>query len=179
MAAMRSACVVAFLWAVPLSALALDPSRTGEVRAQAMGLCFEPRVILETVARRMNIPLRPEIPVPAIFLESATPLRRFQDAIGTQWGFRPEVFANTYAVAHNEIYLRDDAAYHLVHNRTLDDALAHEFVHYLQARYLNEDLASEWREAEAVAIQSWFRREYPRCLPHYHRDPGPAAVFQQ
>ncbi len=79
--------------------------------------------------------LRPEIPVPAIFVASTTPLAQFQDAIEAQWRFRPDVVLNTYAIARNEIYLYDGAAYFAQRNRTLDDSLAHEFVHYLQAQY--------------------------------------------
>jgi hypothetical protein len=141
-------------------AACLIPAAAGESGAPAepAKLHFEPRFILETVAKRLGVTLRPEIPVPAIFVASTTPLAQFQDAIETQWRFRPDVVLNTYAIARNEIYLYDGAAYYAQHNRTLDDSLAHEFVHYLQAQYRNDDLSSEWREAEAVDIQTWFRK---------------------
>jgi hypothetical protein len=90
-------------------------------------------------------------------------LRQSRDAIGAQWRFEPRAVSNTYAIARNEIYLLDDASYYVRYRRTLDDSLAHELVHYLQATYLKEDLASEWVEAEAVAIQTWFREEYAHC----------------
>jgi hypothetical protein len=140
----------------------------GGLRVEEAQLCFEPRFILEAVAQRMNVALRPEVPLPSIFLASATPLRQFRDAIRTQWRFEPEVVSNTYAIARNEIYLLDDASYYLRYRRTLDDSLAHEFVHYLQATHLREDLSSEWTEAEAVAVQNWFRQEYGHCGASEH-----------
>jgi hypothetical protein len=33
-------------------------------------------------------------------------------------------------------------------------------VHYIQANYLQDRFTTEWSESEAVAIQTWFRREY-------------------
>lgn len=127
-------------------------------------LRYDPRYILEAVAREMNVTLRPEIPVPAVFLQSATPLRRFQDALATQWGFRPHVFANAYAVARNEIYLMDDASYYARLNRTLDDSLAHELTHYIQVHYFNADLAEEPCELDAISVQQWFRQAHPLRL---------------
>ncbi len=121
---------------------------------------FDPQFILAEVARRMNITLRPEIPVPAVFFESTTPLRQFQDAIGPQWQFRPHVFANAYCASRNEIYLIDDAAYYSQRGRTIDDSLAHEFAHYLQVMYLRADLADPWLETDAVAVQHAFQRDH-------------------
>jgi hypothetical protein len=138
----------------PAVAGADDPS------GQRTELRYDPRFILAVVARRMNVTLRPEIPVPAIFLESATALRQFQDAIEAQWRFRPHVFANAYVAARNEIYLIDDAAYYARAGRTLDDSLAHEFAHYLQVRYLSSDLADPSLESEAVAVQRGFQQDY-------------------
>lgn len=127
-------------------------------------LRFDPLYTLERVAERLNIVLRPDMPLPAILLESATPLGRFQDAMQKQWGFRPRVFVNAYAIGANEIYLVDDAKHYGRWGRTLDDALAHEFVHYLQAVYFHANFASrliaEVCEAEAIAVQEWFRTFY-------------------
>jgi hypothetical protein len=58
-----------------------------------------------------------------------------------QWRLEPRSVSTTYAIARNEIYLLDDASYYVRYRRTLDDSLAHELVHYLQATYLKEDLA--------------------------------------
>lgn len=128
----------------------------GGARVAPVTLRLDPYVILHQVARQMNVTLRPDVPLPKIFLESNTPLRQFQEAISPQWKFRPHVFANAYAAERNEIYLSDDARYYKKRNRTLDDSLAHEFVHYIQVRYRNDDLADESCEMEAIAQQLAF-----------------------
>jgi len=128
----------------------------GGARTAPVTLRLDPYVILQQVARQMNVTLRPDVPLPKIFLESSTPLRQFQQAIASQWKFRPHVFANAYAAERNEIYLSDDARYYKKRNRTLDDSLAHEFVHYIQLRYRNDDLSEEWCETEAIAQQLSF-----------------------
>lgn len=56
-------------------------------------------------------------------------------------------------MASNEIYLSDDAAYYKRRNRTLDDSLAHEFVHYIQVRYRNDSLADDDCEMEAITVR--------------------------
>ena len=136
-------------------------------------LRHDPQFILEAVARRMGVTLRPEIPVPVILLESRTPLQRLQATAERQWGFRPHVFVSTYASAGNEIYLIDDAALYERYKRTVDDALAHEFVHYLQAKYLKDTFSTDWSEAEAVAIQTWFRKAYME--PRLAAEDAPAS----
>jgi len=150
-------------WSAILAlAACLTPAAAGEsdLPVQATKLRFDPQFILAAVARRMNVTLRPEIPVPAVFLESTTPLRQFQDAIAPQWRFRPHVFANAYSAERNEIYLIDEAAYYKRLGRTLDDSLAHEFAHYLQVMYLNADLADPSLESDAVAVQHGFQQDY-------------------
>ena len=145
------------------------PGRVGESGTGALArgtsaryatLEHDPQFILEVVARRMGVTLRPDVPAPAIRLESRTPLKRLQAAAEKQWGFRPDVFVTTYAVASNEVYLIDEAALYEKYGRTLDDSLAHELVHYIQANYLGDRFGSEWSEVEAVAIQTWFRERY-------------------
>ncbi len=128
--------------------------------AGAATLAHDPQFILEVVARRMGVTLRSDVPPPAIRLESRTPLARAQAAAERQWGFRPPVFVSTFAVATNEIYLIDERGLYERHGGSLDDSLAHEFVHYIQAHYLGDRLATEWSESEAVAVQTWFRIEY-------------------
>lgn len=147
------------LAAACLSSAAADE---GVPFAAPVKLRFDPRFILEAVAQRMNIRLRQEVPLPAIFLESAIPLRQFQDAMEGQWSFRPPLVSNSYSIASNEIYLSDDASFYRRLKRTLDDSLAHEFVHYLQAMYLREDLTTDGCEIQAAEIQHWFREEYAR-----------------
>lgn len=129
--------------------------------ARVATLQHDPQFILESVAKRMGVRLRPDLPRPAIRLESRTPLERLQAAAERQWGFRPHVFTTTFASAGNEIYLIDDADHYARHGGTPDDSLAHEFVHYLQATYLRDRFTTDWSESEAVAIQTWFRNEHP------------------
>jgi hypothetical protein len=155
-----------FRWSVALAlaAACLNSAAAGEGDALAapVKLRFDPRFILEAVAQRMNIRLRQEVALPAIFLESAIPLRQFQDAMEGQWSFRPPLVSNSYSIASNEIYLSDDASFYRRLKRTLDDSLAHEFVHYIQAMYLREDLTTDGCEIQAAGIQHWFREEYAR-----------------
>lgn len=132
----------------------------GELARAPLKLRFEPLFILQAVARQMNVTLRPDIAVPEILFESTTPLRRFREAIAPQWGFEPHVFTNAYAVATNEIYLTDHAAYYKRGNRTLDDSLAHEFAHYLQARYFYAGLDDPSLELDAIAVQERFKEAH-------------------
>jgi len=128
-----------------------DPTR--------MRLKHDPRYILESVARKMNVTLRADEPMPRIYFESSTPLAQFQEAVAPQWRFRPPMFANVYVMARNEIYLLDDPGYYRRLRRTLDESLAHEFAHYLQVRYFASNLADESCETQAVSIQLAFREE--------------------
>lgn len=98
--------------------------------------------------------------MPKVFVESKTSLKQFQDAIESQWGQRPEIFTNAYAVKNNEIYLLDDAGYYRRLKRCMDDSLAHEYVHYIQAKYQNYDLNDEFLEMEAIEHQTKFREEF-------------------
>jgi len=146
-------------WIAALTiAVSLAPA-ANVAAAEPVKLRFDPRTTLKVVARRMDITLRPEIPLPEIRLASATPLGRFQDAVEGQWGARPERIANAFVSNTNEIYLIDDASYYAGVGRTIDDSLAHELAHYLQTRYGRANLV-DWEEVEAVAIQNWFRTEH-------------------
>jgi hypothetical protein len=147
---------VSRLYAALALAVALLPAADAGEPAQPIRLQFDPAHILQAVAHRMNVTLRPEIPLPTILLQSRTPLARFQDAIAVQWKFRPPVYSNAYVVARNEIYLMDDPAYYARINRTLDESLAHEFAHYIQVHYLNADLADPSCETDAIAVQALF-----------------------
>ena len=123
-------------------------------------LRFDTRFVLELVAERMQVKLRPDVPLPAVFVESTVPLRQYQDAMEAQWRFRPPLVSNAYAIERNEIYLSDDASFYGRLKRTIDDSLAHELVHYIQARYFGEDLSTDGCEVQAVEVQRWFREEY-------------------
>jgi hypothetical protein len=118
--------------------------------------------ILTVVAQMMNVQLSPKVPLPEIRLETQTPLSRFQDAIEPQWGFRPDVFVNAYALATNEIYLIEDAGYYRRTKRFIEDSLAHELVHYIQVKYQNYSVQDLGENAEAIAVdfQTAFREHY-------------------
>ncbi len=125
-------------------------------------LCYSPGEILAAVAGQMNLSIKPEIPFPAVLVASETPLKRFQDAIEPQWKMRPDQILNAYAVPTNEIYLLDEPGYYVRLKRSIDDSLAHEFVHYLQVRYRGNTLEGEDEtlEMEAVSFQTWFREAF-------------------
>lgn len=120
---------------------------------------------LTGVLRLMELAPRPDVPLPALLLQHKTPLKRFQDAIEPQWKMRPDVFANAYAAAKNEIYVLTEAEYYTRLSRHLDDSIAHELVHYVQVRYKGiaiEDF-DESLESEAVHVQTQFRERYLRA----------------
>ena len=131
----------------------------GVVGSEPRALQLDPRATLEIVARRMGVELDLQIPAPAIRFESVTKLARFQDAAERQWGFRPERFVNAFVGDTNEIYLIDDPSFYAAVKQPIEESLAHELVHYVQARYGRANLY-DWAEGEAVAIQKWFRAEY-------------------
>jgi hypothetical protein len=138
-------------------------------------LRFDTQSVLELVAERMQIKLRPDVPLPAVFVESTVPLRQYQDAMEVQWHFRPPLVSNAYAIARNEIYLSDDASFYQRLKRTIDDSLAHELVHYIQAKYFNEDLSTDGCEVQAVEVQRWFREEYAQPKLDVAVEAGTAA----
>jgi hypothetical protein len=105
----------------------------------------------------MRATLREEVPLPVILLASETPLKRFQNAVAQQWHVLPPRVFNAYVAATNEIYLDDTSDYYARRKCTLDDSLAHELVHYVQARYRGDDLSSDAAELEAVTLQRAFR----------------------
>lgn len=116
--------------------------------------------ILQQVLLKKNQTFNPNKAVPVIFYQSQTPLSQFQDALETQWGFRPDVFTNAYAFKRNEIYMLDEAAYYHEHQRCMDDSVAHELTHYVQAQYQGFDLNDESLEWDAIDVQTWFRENF-------------------
>jgi len=122
-------------------------------------LRHDPAFVLHAVAARMGIELSPDIPIPALLLESTTPPERWRAAAEGHWGMSTAAFTSFYTPDRNEIYLIDQAALHERRGGSLDDALAHELVHFLQAQYRQDALHTDWAEMEAVQIQQWFRAE--------------------
>lgn len=104
--------------------------------------------------------LDPNIPFPKFYFESKTPLKVFQDAIEAQWGMRPEVFTNAFAIKSNQIFIIDTAEYYDRNKRCMDDSVVHELVHYIQAKYQGWDLNDESLEWQAIDIQTTFRDLY-------------------
>ena len=135
------------------SALAKKPSKIAKLK-------YEKEFIFQKMLEYKKQEFNPNIPMPKVFVESQTPIKQFQDAIETQWGQRPNIFTNAYAVKNNEIYLLDDAGYYSRLKRCMDDSLAHEYVHFIQAKYQNFDLNDEFLEMEAIEHQTRFREEF-------------------
>ncbi|MBC7420053.1 MAG: hypothetical protein H7328_04930 [Bdellovibrio sp.] len=123
-------------------------------------LQYTPEFILQQVLIKKNISFRDDVAMPAIYLESKTSLQQFQNAIESQWNFRPAVFTNAYAVKNNEIYILDEAKYYDESKRCMDDSLAHELTHYVQVKYKNYDLNDESLEWDAIEVQTWFRDNF-------------------
>lgn len=118
------------------------------------------KFIIDKTLALKNKKLNPTIPLPKFYFASQTPLVQFQDAIEKQWGFRPDIFTNAYAVVNNEIYIMDDFDYYETQKRCMDDSVAHELVHYIQAKYLGWDLNDESLEWDAIEIQTQFREKF-------------------
>lgn len=116
--------------------------------------------IFEKVLEKKGFTKNDSIPFPLFYYESKTPLIQFQNAIFEQWGFKPDQITNAYVLKNNEIYITDDAEYYLRLGRCIDDSVAHELVHYVQAKYNGWDINDESLEWQAIEIQTAFREEY-------------------
>ena len=136
----------------PIYAAKAPAKKTKLVRLQ-----FSEDFILQQVLLKKNLSFRPDIPKPKLHVESKTKLVYFQEAMLPQWGFKPDVFTNAFAVARNEIFLSDRAAFYKKHKRCIDDSMAHELTHYVQAKYQGFDLNDESLEFDAIDVQTWFR----------------------
>ncbi len=133
---------------------------TAARRPKPAQLQFPAEFIFAKVLERKNLTLRPDIENPKIMMASKTPLKQFQDAIESQWGFRPDVLTNAYVIHTNEIYLLDEAKYYKKTKRCMDDSLAHELTHFIQVKYKGYDLNDESLETDAVDVQTWFRETF-------------------
>ncbi len=135
-----------------------------DVFAVPAKLKYEPLFILKEVLKYKNLKYRPEIPMPVLFLASATPVEVFQEDIFPQWGFKPDLITNAYVANSNHIYLLDDQTYYTENKRCMDDSMAHELAHYVQLKYRGWDLNDESLEWDAVDTQTWFRENYCQDL---------------
>lgn len=143
--------------------LALLPAAEAAAPVRPMPLRHEPACVLSAVAFAMNVRLDPAKPLPALRLETRTPLSEFQDAAQRQWNTRPDVFLNLYSVSEEKIYLIEDADYYSRMRRDIADSLAHELAHYVQVHYKGYTAGNlEYGEEEAIHVQTWFRDNYIR-----------------
>lgn len=156
----RGGLAVAVVALFLLTGATLENPSNAESAAGVAKLRHDPQFVLRAVAWHMGIRLSPEVPAPAILLESRTPLSRWRAAAERQWRLRPSAFVSAFVVEENTIYLIDDLASHEQRRSTIDDVLAHELAHYLQARYRKDGFDSDWSEFEAVAVQRWFRARF-------------------
>jgi hypothetical protein len=110
----------------------------------------------------LGLKRKTDVPLPPVFLQSETPLKRYQDAVEPQWKFRPGVFANVYVARKNEIYLMNESAYYASKGRFVDDSLAHELTHYVQVKYLGVPMEEmdDSLESQAVSVQTEFRERF-------------------
>ncbi len=124
-------------------------------------LRHEAKCILRAVADHLGIALCRGVPTPEVRYSSMTPLSEFQIAAESVSHMRPNAVCNSYFAGRNLIFLTDNPAYYQK-GRTLDDALAHEYTHFIQVRYgtpaARED--DERKEREAVQVQLWFRETF-------------------
>jgi hypothetical protein len=116
--------------------------------------------IFEKVLLFKKLTHREDIPLPKIFFESTTSLKEYQDAVELTLGMRPDFFLNVFVLVKNEIYIRDDARYYKKYNRCIDDSIAHELAHYVQAKYQGWSAQDENTEVDAVEIQTAFREQF-------------------
>ena len=109
--------------------------------------------IFTIVARKMGLEVNERIPKPIILMDNQITLQRFNSYLG--WEAK-EILPFYF---HQKNILVIPCYCKL-------DNLAHEFVHYFQVMYQNDDfdftngMSSEVREFEAVHIQRWFKSKY-------------------
>jgi hypothetical protein len=112
------------------------------------------------IAKEMKVTLKDDIPLPTVKYASEVLLVDFQNAVEPQWGFRPDVILNVYVAAANDIYVLDGAADYAGTDRTIDDVLAHELVHFVQVQYKGTLVPDDFSEYEAVLLQQWYRQKF-------------------
>lgn len=115
--------------------------------------------ILQLLATKLNVTLKPELAKPALYPEGAVDLKFYQDSVEGVWGFRPDVVTNLFNSQRNEIFLTAQVKYYLPNDKSIFDSVAHELTHYIQVRYWNMD-PDDTAESQAVEVQTWFRETY-------------------
>ena len=130
------------------------------IQAKTVTTKYSLEFLIDYVLKSKGYASNPAIPVPTLHYESQTSLKDFQDAIESQWGFRPNVFSNAFSIKTNKIFITDDEAYYIKHGRCIDDSVVHEIVHYYQTKYREWDINDESLEWDAIEVQSEFRSKY-------------------
>lgn len=116
--------------------------------------------IFEKVLELKRQQLRPEVPLPALRFSSTTTLEEFQLSMLEQWGMRVDHITNAYSLKYHKIFLMDDSTYYQRTGRCMDDSLAHELTHFVQAKYQGFDLNDESLEWDAIDVQTAFREAW-------------------
>ncbi len=123
-------------------------------------LRFPLECTLAAIAKKRNVQLSENVPLPTLYYESTTSFETFKAAVMQQGHDFPQEFSNAYVYVQgkNDIFLIDSPSYYARHGRFIDDSLAHEIAHYVQVRYQKYDLnVEEFAELEAVDLQTWYR----------------------
>ena len=129
-------------------------------------LRYDETCILRLVAAEMEIPLKKEVSLPAVYFGSKVPFAQFLAAYRTQSNAEPTQVLNMYMLNSNEIYISDKASNYASFGRSMDDSLAHEYVHYLQVKYRGytvRDFVEDFEDSlenQAIRYQVSFREKY-------------------
>ena len=116
--------------------------------------------IFQIVAGKMGLEINKDVPKPIILTDKQITHQKFNSYLG--WDAK-EVFPYYFSKKNIIVFPLN---YKL-------DTLAHEFVHYFQVMYRNENLSfdyglyTEILEGEAVAIQKWLKAKY---IEHHKLD---------
>ena len=111
--------------------------------------------ILKIVINKKGLKINEKIPQPKIITEDEITLKEFNENLGYSPDFFNGIFPY-YVQKHNKI---------IVLNNSKLDTLAHEFVHYFQAKYQKINIEEIYDpgnslESEAVTVQKWFKEKY-------------------
>jgi hypothetical protein len=119
--------------------------------------------ILNVVAKKSNVVIKPELPIPDLMLEQNVDMEQYKKDVQEWFGFEIDQVTNFFFATKNKIYLITDNAYYTKTNRSPYDSLAHELTHYIQWNYqgaTKDDLGTDGAEMSAIDVQTWFRETY-------------------
>jgi hypothetical protein len=118
--------------------------------------------VFQLVSNLMQIELNEAHVLPEVQPEGLATLSELQAVTQRLWGFAVPKFINLYDPQENRIYLFRDLDFYERFGRSIYDSLAHEFVHFVQAKVRQTPLLQfgEAEENEAIHIQNQFRQRY-------------------